>query len=102
MAIYTDRDSPPGQVCVMATQTLLRLTEAFPTGIAPLEPVKHLRITDMEFVQTRDEREKLESTMDYFSCKRCPQFEEHVSYLSDFISRSFAIVIIIPPSCEAR
>ena len=73
------RDSSPGQVCVMATQALLRLTEAFPQGVAALSPVKHLRITDMEFVEMRDEREKLESMMDFYTCKRCPEFEAHVS-----------------------
>ena len=63
----------------MATQALLRLTEAFPNGVPWLNAVKHLRITDMEFVQMRDETEKLESTMDFYTCKRCPEFEAHVS-----------------------
>ena len=63
----------------MATQGLLRLTEAFPDGVPALRPVRELRITDMEFVQIRDEREKLESTMDCYTCCHCPQFEAHVS-----------------------
>ena len=67
----------------MATQALLRLTEAFPQGVPALSPVKHLRITDMEFVEMRDEREKLESTMEFYTCKRCPDFEAHVSALRE-------------------
>lgn len=65
----------------MAAQALLRLTEAFPDGIPSLDPVKHLHITDMEFVQMRDEREKLESTMNSYTCTRCLDFEAHVSSL---------------------
>ena len=75
-----DRDAPPGQACVVATQALLRLTEAFPSGVPALCPVRQLRVTDMEFVQMRDERERLESTMDCYTCVRCPEFESHVSY----------------------
>lgn len=63
----------------MATQAVLRLTEAFPDGVPSLDPVKQLHITDMEFVQMRDEREKLESTMNSYTCTRCPDFEAHVS-----------------------
>ena len=68
----------------MATQALLRLTEAFPRGVPALCPVRQLRVTDMGFVQMRDERERLESTMECYTCIRCPEFDSHVSTLSLF------------------
>ena len=64
---------------MMAAQSLLRLTEAFPSGVPALSPVKHLRITDMEFVEMSDERGKLEATMDCYNCTHCPEFKAHVS-----------------------
>ena len=81
----------------MATQALLRLTEAFPDGVPALCPVRHLRITDLEFVQTRDERESLEATMDCYNCSRCPQFREHVSRRNslDNESASFSLRVCV-------
>ena len=77
--VIINRGSPPGQACVKTTQALLRLTEAFPSGVPALCPVRQLRVSDMEFVQMRDERESLESTMDCYTCTRCPEFQSHVS-----------------------
>ena len=69
------RDSPPAPVAAMATQALLRLTEEFPSIV---DPVRDLKITDMEFVQMKEEKEQFEAALEYYSCKRCPEFEQHV------------------------
>ena len=62
----------------IATQTLLRLTEAFPGGVPYLDPVRDLKLSNMEFVEMREEREQFEATLQHYSCKRCPEFEKHV------------------------
>ena len=85
-----NRGSLPGQACMKATQSLLRLTEAFPAGLPALCPVRQLRVTDMGFVQLRDERERLESTMDCYTCVRCPDFEAHVSQV-------FCVYFVVSP-----
>ncbi len=74
------RDAPPSPPSSKATQDLLRLVESFPSGVPPLDPVRDLRVTMMEFVQMRDERRQFESTLEHYSCTRCPEFLEHVSY----------------------
>lgn len=46
-----------------------------------MDPVRDLKITDMEFVQMKEEKEQFVAALEYHSCKRCPEFEQHVRHL---------------------
>lgn len=75
--IYFSQD-PPGQSTVLATQELLRLTEASPEGLETIDAVKDLHIRDLELVEQFKEMENLELTISSFECLNCSQFDNHV------------------------
>lgn len=75
------RDASPGPATTRATQELLQLVEAYPTGDVPsFDPVKDLQVTSMEFVEMKDEREQFEDVVQHYSCTRCPELPDHVSH----------------------
>ena len=47
-------------------------------GLQILDPVKDLRVMDMEFVEMRDECEQLKKMLGQFICTSCPLFTDHV------------------------
>ncbi|XP_077986520.1 superkiller complex protein 2-like [Glandiceps talaboti] len=71
------RNDPPGQSCSIATQELLRLTEANPDGLETLDPVSDLHIRDIDLVEQFHKKASLESSVENFNCVNCPQFLEH-------------------------
>lgn len=73
---------PPGQSTVLATQELLRLTEASPEGLETIDAVKDLHIRDLELVEQFKEMENLELTISSFECLNCSQFDNHFSKFS--------------------
>ena len=73
------RKDPPGQSAVLATQELLRLTEANPDGLPTLDPVKDLKLRNLDMVDKFEERSLVENTVDKFNCIHCFNFKQHVS-----------------------
>ncbi|XP_038045840.1 helicase SKI2W-like [Patiria miniata] len=71
------RDNPPSQSTSLATQELLRITEANPEGLTSLDPVKDLHLRELDQVEKFQERDTLESLLDQFGCLNCPNFLEH-------------------------
>lgn len=78
--IYTCSNDPPWPVTTNAVQGLLRIVEAFPSGVPTLDPVADFKLTNMEFVERKMEKQQFEQTMVHYTCIRCPQFKEHVSH----------------------
>ena len=75
--LFLPRDAPPGPAATHATQELLRLVEAHPSGDIPsFNP----GVTSMEYVEMRDECQQFEPTLQHYACTRCPQLTEHVSH----------------------
>ena len=63
----------------MAAQALLALAGKYPGGLKPLDPVKDLKMGNLDFVEMKQEKERFEGTLEHYSCIRCYQFKEHVS-----------------------
>ena len=77
--IFYFRSDPPGQSVSIATQELLRLTEANPTGLQGLDPLKDLHLRDIELVEKFRALELMKEKFSTFNCTNCPRFAEHVS-----------------------
>ncbi|PIK56497.1 putative helicase SKI2W, partial [Apostichopus japonicus] len=73
---------PPGQSTVLATQELLRLTEANPEGLETVDAVKDFHIDDMELVEQYKEMQNLDVTIGQFDCLGCSQFDDHFATFS--------------------
>ena len=65
----------------MATQELLRLTEANPDGIPGLDPIKDLHFRDIELVEKFRSLKLTGETFENYNCINCPRFAEHVRVL---------------------
>ena len=76
---YPSSNDTPGPAVTKATQALLMLVESHPEGLIPMNPVRNLRVTSMDFVEMREEREQFEGTLQHYSCTHCPEFTDHVS-----------------------
>ncbi|XP_055345484.1 SKI2 subunit of superkiller complex protein-like [Paramacrobiotus metropolitanus] len=46
--------------------------------LEPLSPNKDFKLTDMQFIEQWEEMLALESTLNYFDCRKCPDFYKHV------------------------
>ena len=75
------RNDPPGQSTSIATQELLRLTEANPDGLERIDPVKDLHFKDIDLVEKFQRLSSLESLIGQFDCLNCANFEDHVSWI---------------------
>ena len=73
------RNDPPGQSASTATQELLRVVEANPTGLPGLDPIKDLHLRDMELVDKFCILKQIEETLTTFQCVHEPNFQENVS-----------------------
>ncbi|PIK60838.1 putative helicase SKI2W [Apostichopus japonicus] len=73
---------PPGQSTVLATQELLRLTEANPEGLETVDAVKDFHIRDMELVRQYKDMQNLDVTIGQFDCLGCSQFDDHFATFS--------------------
>ena len=73
------RNDPPGQSTSIATQELLRLTEANPEGLPAIDPVKDLHLKDIDLVEKFQRLSGLNSIVEQFGCLNCTNFMDHVS-----------------------
>ncbi|KAL5012765.1 hypothetical protein ScPMuIL_011316 [Solemya velum] len=71
------RDDPPSQSVSVATQELLRVTEANPKGLPQLDPVKDLHIRDIELVEKFRSLKLLRERFGKYQCIHCPKFIDH-------------------------
>lgn len=71
------RDAPPGPAAAKAAQELLRLVELHPLAPPILHPIHDLRVSSMEFVEMKEERDQFRATLEHYTCTRCPEFDEH-------------------------
>uniref|UniRef100_A0A3B4YMI3 SKI2 subunit of superkiller complex n=1 Tax=Seriola lalandi dorsalis TaxID=1841481 RepID=A0A3B4YMI3_SERLL len=68
------RHDPPGQAISTATQELLRLAEANPTGIATLDPVNDLQLKSVDVVEGAMRLRVLQESLKDFNCIHTPTF----------------------------
>ncbi|XP_041370282.1 LOW QUALITY PROTEIN: helicase SKI2W-like [Gigantopelta aegis] len=71
------KDDPPGQSVSIATQELMRLTEANPSGLPGLDPVKDLRVRDISLVEQFRALQLMEEVFSKYQCIHCPNFDDH-------------------------
>uniref|UniRef100_A0A669DWQ2 SKI2 subunit of superkiller complex n=1 Tax=Oreochromis niloticus TaxID=8128 RepID=A0A669DWQ2_ORENI len=69
---------PPGQAISTATQELLRLAEANPSGIATLDPVNDLQLKSVDVVEANMRLRVLQESLRDFNCIHSPMFAEQV------------------------
>uniref|UniRef100_A0A3P8NZN3 SKI2 homolog, superkiller viralicidic activity 2-like n=1 Tax=Astatotilapia calliptera TaxID=8154 RepID=A0A3P8NZN3_ASTCA len=69
---------PPGQAISTATQELLRLAEANPSGIATLDPVNDLQLKSVDVVEANMRLRVLQDSLRDFNCIHSPMFAEQV------------------------
>uniref|UniRef100_A0A4W6EMV1 SKI2 subunit of superkiller complex n=1 Tax=Lates calcarifer TaxID=8187 RepID=A0A4W6EMV1_LATCA len=72
------RHDPPGQAISTATQELLRLAEANPSGIATLDPVNDLQLKSVDVVEGSMRLRVLQESLRDFNCIHSPTFAEQV------------------------
>ncbi|KAM6974819.1 superkiller complex protein 2 [Tautogolabrus adspersus] len=80
------RLDPPGQAISTATQELLRLAEANPSGIASLDPVNDLQLKSMDVVEGSMRRRVLQESLKEFNCINSPTFAEQFARVQDRMS----------------
>ncbi|KAL4219308.1 hypothetical protein ACF0H5_021887 [Mactra antiquata] len=76
------RDDPPSQSVTMATQELLRVTEANIDGLPGLDPIKDLHLRDIELVEKCRALDLMKEKFSTYNCINCPQFTEHFGQMS--------------------
>lgn len=72
------REDQPSASCMKAVQELSRLAEEYRKGCCVVDPIKSLKIGDMEYIERSYKKRKLEDALDSYECTRCPRFKEHV------------------------
>ncbi|XP_056287810.1 helicase SKI2W [Pseudoliparis swirei] len=77
------RLDPPGQAISTATQELLRLAEANPSGIATLDPVNDLQLKSVEVVEDTMRRRVLQDGLRDFTCIHSPTFAEQYARVEE-------------------
>uniref|UniRef100_A0A3Q2CAU4 SKI2 subunit of superkiller complex n=1 Tax=Cyprinodon variegatus TaxID=28743 RepID=A0A3Q2CAU4_CYPVA len=68
------RNDPPGQAISTATQELLRLAEANPSGMATLDPVNDLQLKSVDVVEGSMRLRALQDSLRDFNCIHSPTF----------------------------
>lgn len=74
------RNDPPGQAISTATQELLRLAEANPSGMATLDPVNDLQLKSVDVVEGSMRLRALQDSLRDFNCIHSPTFAEQVCF----------------------
>ena len=72
------RSNAPAADTTKAVELLRKYSEGYPEGLELLDPVRDLKIKELSFVETMEEKRTVEGTMSYFTCLSCPNFKEHV------------------------
>ena len=82
---YIFRSEMPSPAVVQATQCLVTATASQATSslasLPALNPVRDLKVTNMDYVAMGEERLQLEAMVQHHTCVRCPLFKEHVSII---------------------
>ncbi|KAL7381380.1 hypothetical protein ABVT39_004938 [Epinephelus coioides] len=74
---------PPGQAISTATQELLRLAEANPSGIASLDPVNDLQLKSVDVVEGSMRLRVLQDSLREFNCIHSPTFAEQFARVQE-------------------
>ena len=77
--VYCCREFVLQAPTLKARQELSQLVADNPQGLPSLDPMRDLKLNDMQYVEMREEKEQFESTMPLYRCINCPDFEQHVS-----------------------
>ncbi|XP_031593956.1 helicase SKI2W isoform X1 [Oreochromis aureus] len=77
---------PPGQAISTATQELLRLAEANPSGIATLDPVNDLQLKSVDVVEANMRLRVLQESLRDFNCIHSPMFAEQFARIKERMS----------------
>uniref|UniRef100_A0A3Q0SIS1 SKI2 subunit of superkiller complex n=1 Tax=Amphilophus citrinellus TaxID=61819 RepID=A0A3Q0SIS1_AMPCI len=80
------RLDPPGQAISTATQELLRLAEANPSGIATLDPVNDLQLKSIDVVEASMRLRVLQDSLRDFNCIHSPMFAEQFARTKERMS----------------
>ncbi|XP_063755092.1 LOW QUALITY PROTEIN: helicase SKI2W [Eleginops maclovinus] len=80
------RLDPPGQAISTATQELLRMAEASPSGIAALDPVNDLQLKSVDVVEDSMRLRVLRESLREFNCINSPTFAEQFARVQDRMS----------------
>uniref|UniRef100_A0A8P4JUQ1 SKI2 subunit of superkiller complex n=1 Tax=Dicentrarchus labrax TaxID=13489 RepID=A0A8P4JUQ1_DICLA len=80
------RLDPPGQAISTATQELLRLAEASPSGIASLDPVNDLQLKSVDVVEGSMRLRVLRDSLREFNCIHSPTFAEQFARVKERMS----------------
>lgn len=59
-------------------QQLTRIIEEFPTGPPEIDPIKELKINDLNFVDLYTKKKNILLKMEQSKCHRCPRLVEQV------------------------
>ncbi|XP_075961573.1 superkiller complex protein 2 isoform X2 [Anarhichas minor] len=77
------RLDPPGQAISTATQELLRLAEANPSGMATLDPVNDLQLKSVDVVEDSMRLRVLQGSLREFNCIHSPTFAEQFARVEE-------------------
>ncbi|KAK9526640.1 hypothetical protein VZT92_015325 [Zoarces viviparus] len=77
------RLDPPGQAISTATQELLRLAEANPSGMATLDPVNDLQLKSVGVVEDSMRVRVLQGSLREFNCIHSPTFAEQFARVEE-------------------
>lgn len=80
------RHDPPGQAISTATQELLRLAEANPSGIGTLDPVNDLQLKSVDVVEDSMRLRVLRDSLRDFNCIHSPTFAEQFARVKERMS----------------
>lgn len=70
--------------CAKAVLKLTQLVKNFNGSEAILDPVKDMRVNNMEIVALIKELRECENTALQRDCNKCPEFDKHVSVCPQF------------------
>ena len=72
------RKNPPAPETLKAVDALYKLSDSPLRSLKLLDPVKDLKMSDIDYVTTKEEFTVVEQTMNCYTCVTCPKFSEHV------------------------
>eukprot|EP00054_Salpingoeca_dolichothecata_P030394 m.246805 g.246805 ORF g.246805 m.246805 type:complete len:1258 (+) comp26650_c0_seq16:589-4362(+) len=73
-------DRPRKEAQSKVAQQLLRLAQANPSGLPTVDPVKDLKIKDLDFVDHFRRRERIQAQLLACECTKCPEFVAHYAH----------------------
>jgi len=81
--VFNFRNDPPSQSTIIVTQDLLNMAYDWQstTSSSPmprLDPIKDMKMTDIEFVDQTKRVQLLEKQLSSFQCLKCKEINEHV------------------------